>query len=80
MTDGRRACPPEDVGGPWGYGHLLDVLKDPSHEEHDERSEWMGREFDSEKLDVEEMDACVAEIAKPKPAQPKRGSGRRRRS
>ena len=22
-------CPPEDVGGPWGYGEFLEAIKDP---------------------------------------------------
>jgi hypothetical protein len=39
---GRRACPPEDCGGPWGYAHLLDVLADPDHEEHEHLCEWVG--------------------------------------
>jgi hypothetical protein len=25
----RRACPPEDVGGPWGYDGFLEVMGDP---------------------------------------------------
>jgi hypothetical protein len=29
--DGRRACPPEDCGGTWGYRDLLAILADPTH-------------------------------------------------
>ena len=39
--DGRRACPPEDCGGPWGYSDLLAILADPTHPEHAERVEWI---------------------------------------
>ena len=27
--EGERACPPEDCGGPWGYGDYLAAIADP---------------------------------------------------
>ncbi len=38
---GKRACPPEDCGGDWGYLHILKILKKPSHPEYRERKEWV---------------------------------------
>lgn len=52
-TAGEHACPPEDCGGPWGYVNLLEVLRDPAHEEHGEMLEWLGGEFDPEAFDLE---------------------------
>ena len=51
---GRRACPPEDCGGPWGYGNLLAALGDPTHEEHEEMTEWAPPDFDAEAFDADE--------------------------
>lgn len=45
---GKRACPPEDCGGPWGYMQLLEVLADPRHEEYEETLEWLDGEFEAE--------------------------------
>jgi hypothetical protein len=50
--DGRRACPPEDVGGVPGYYEFLNALKDPNHEEHESYTEWSGGNYDSEHFDA----------------------------
>lgn len=52
-TEGKRACPPDDCGGAWGYGDFLEAIQDPKHERHEEMLEWVGGEFDAEKFDIE---------------------------
>lgn len=59
---GKRACPPEDVGGVWGYEDFLDAITDPSHEEHDEFLEWIGDDFDPEEFDLEYVNAALKSI------------------
>jgi len=48
---GRRACPPEDCGGIWGYENLLRVVADPEDPEHGEMLEWLGGAWDPEEFD-----------------------------
>ena len=50
-VEGARACPPEDVGGVWGYADFLEAISDPANEEHDESLEWIGGRFDPERFD-----------------------------
>ncbi len=57
---GKRACPPEDCGGPWAYQELLDILADPAHPERAERLEWLGEEFDPEDFSVVIANATLA--------------------
>jgi len=45
---GERACPPEDVGGVWGYDRFLAAIKNPSHPEHKRLLEWVGELFNAE--------------------------------
>jgi hypothetical protein len=49
--EGSRACPPEDVGGPFGYQEYLEALADPKHERHEEFMEWSGA-YDPEQFDA----------------------------
>ncbi|MDQ6849350.1 MAG: plasmid pRiA4b ORF-3 family protein [Actinomycetota bacterium] len=61
---GRRACPPEDVGGPWGYGDFLEALADPKHDEHEQWSEWIGGgSFDPDAFDLTSTDAALFAFA-----------------
>ena len=50
---GKRASPPEDCGGVWGYDALLEAIQDPVHPEHKEMLEWLGGGFDPEKFDLD---------------------------
>ena len=52
---GKRACPPEDCGGIWGYTELLEIINNPEHEEYEEMLEWLGGEFDPEHFDTVEV-------------------------
>lgn len=51
---GRRACPPEDCGGPWGYRELLEVLADPSRPDPRGLRDWAAPGFDPARFDVSE--------------------------
>ncbi|MBM3889725.1 MAG: plasmid pRiA4b ORF-3 family protein [Verrucomicrobia bacterium] len=74
---GARACPPEDCGGPWGYMDKLAILRDPTHEEHDDICDWMGRNWDAERFDLERANAALrGEFAPPRRG---RKGGKRRR-
>ena len=61
-TGGKRRCPPEDCGGPWGYEILLAALSDPGHPEHETLTEWIGgRRIDSDAFDVGSANARLAD-------------------
>lgn len=51
----KRACPPEDCGGTWGYQDFLTVIQDPKNSEHEEMLEWVGGAFDPEAVDLDEV-------------------------
>jgi hypothetical protein len=61
-VEGKRACPPEDCGGVWGYANLLEVIQDEGHPEHEEMLEWLGEEFDPEAFDVEAVNKALGRM------------------
>jgi hypothetical protein len=64
LIEASGRCPPEDVGGPWGYAEMLEALADPDHERHAEIREWVGDDFDPHAFDAEPLRANVAALAK----------------
>jgi len=56
---GKRACPPEDSGGPYGLAQLMAVRADPSHPDHAEMAEWLEEDYDPEAFSVAEADARI---------------------
>lgn len=61
---GKRACPPEDCGGVWGYDDLQAIVKNPSHPEHQEMLEWLGGKFDPDYFDVEEVNQMLVKYTR----------------
>jgi len=61
---GRRSCPPEDVGGIWGYGEFLAALANPEHAEHTEYLEWCGGEFDPDAFDEDTVNLELLKYAR----------------
>jgi hypothetical protein len=60
--DGRRACPPEDVGGVEGYRQFLAAVRDSSHEDHEAMLEWVGGQFDPTALDLASVNRRLARL------------------
>jgi len=60
---GRRACPPEDVGGPWGYREFLAAVSDTGHDEHEQWLEWAGGEFDPAAFDLAAVNRALEAFA-----------------
>ena len=61
---GKRACPPEDCGGVWGYANLLEIIQNPRHEEYEEMMEWLGGEFDPAAFDLEVVNRALKRFSK----------------
>jgi hypothetical protein len=59
---GKRACPPEDCGGVWGYADLLEALADPKHEQHQELRDWIGDDFDPEAFDLDSVNRQLQQL------------------
>lgn len=59
-TAGARQCPPEDCGGPPGYEHFLEAIRDSKHPEHVEMLKWIGGDFDPEGFNLGEVSDLAA--------------------
>jgi hypothetical protein len=61
---GKKACPPEDCGGIWGYYELLETIADPDAEDHEDMVDWLGGDFAPDAFDLEEVNAILTEWRK----------------
>lgn len=59
---GKRACPPEDCGGVWGYADLLDAIMEPSNPEHHAMLDWVGGDFDPETFNLAAINQMLKNI------------------
>jgi len=59
---GKRACPPEDVGGIFGYEEFLQAIRDPKHPEHESMLEWVGGAFDPEAFGLRGVNERLAHM------------------
>ena len=61
---GRRAAPPDDCGGIWGYQELVEILADSGHPDHEDRLEWIGlddaSQFDPAAFHVDDVNEALA--------------------
>jgi hypothetical protein len=64
---GKRACPPEDSGGVWGYADLLDAINDPENTDREDLLEWLGGPFDPEAFDPEDVNQRLESIRRRRP-------------
>jgi len=60
--DGAGACPPEDCGGIGGYAELLRVLDDPTDEEYEHLSAWVGGPIDPHEFDLALVNARLQTV------------------
>jgi hypothetical protein len=64
LIEATGRCPPEDVGGPWGYAELLAAIDDPKHERHADLGDWIGDDFDPKVANAVARSQEVEELAK----------------
>ena len=51
LVGGAGCCPPEDVGGLYGFMEFLEAMHDTDHEEREEYVRWYGKIFDPDEFD-----------------------------
>jgi hypothetical protein len=72
LVDASGRCPPEDVGGPFGYSEFLEAMADPAHERHAELSEWFDETFDPHAVDIAEIQEELLKLGRKWIRKPRR--------
>ena len=63
MVDAKGRCPPEDIGGPWGYAEYVEAMADPHHPRYAEMSECPGPGYVPGDIDAAAIAKHVDELA-----------------
>ena len=71
LIDAKGRCPPEDIGGPWGYAKYLEAMSDPNHPRHAEFIQGLGRR-DPNQIDRLAMEVALARFVKSTPRKRRR--------
>ncbi|MEO5332900.1 MAG: plasmid pRiA4b ORF-3 family protein [Magnetococcus sp. YQC-5] len=58
---GKRRCPPEDIGGSYGYQEFLQAISTPEHPEHDDYIRWIDEPFDPNQFDQQTVEEKLLE-------------------
>lgn len=53
--DGKRACPPEDVGGIPGYYNFVETIQDPESEDHESMLIWVGGHYNPDEFNPKKV-------------------------
>ena len=61
---GKRACPPEDVGGLQNFYDFLDANNNPNLEDDEYSLQWIGGEFDPEAFDLADVNAQLKSMGR----------------
>ena len=56
---GKNNCPPEDCGGIGVYYRMLEIIKDPNHEEYESYIEWLEDDFDPTYFDKDAINELL---------------------
>ena len=64
---GKLQGSPEDCGGISGFYILLEAIRDPAHDQHEEMLEWVGGDFDPQAFSVDDVNQRLAPLQRRQP-------------
>lgn len=62
---GKRAAPPEDCGGPWGFADWLAAFQDSDDPDHEEAMEILGADYDPEAFSISQAQSRIEGFMRP---------------
>lgn len=64
---GKNGAPPEDCGGPWGYGRLVDITeRGPQTEDEEDLLNWVGKKLMPHEFNLAKCARRLAKYCRPR--------------